>query len=78
MLIVRHLFAGTLFLLTVVAGSLSNGEDTFPALRGSNAPSSYAELWGVFDPRAEPLRTEVLDRWEEDGVVFQIVRFSCW
>ena len=75
MLIVRHLFAGTLFLLGVVAGSLSNGEDTFPALRGSNAPSNYAELWGGFNPRSEPLMTEVLERWEEDGVVFQIVRF---
>lgn len=75
MLMIRNFFVGTLFLSGVIAGSLTSGDDTFPAILDSNAPSNFAELWGGFDPREEPLMTEVLDEWEEDGVLLQIVRF---
>jgi len=32
-------------------------------------------MWAGFDPRAEPLETELLKEWEEDGVVLRVVRF---
>ena len=32
-------------------------------------------MWEGFDPRAEPLETEVLKEWTEDGVALKIVRF---
>lgn len=32
-------------------------------------------MWKGFDPKAEPLETEVLKAWEEDGVVLRVVRF---
>jgi cephalosporin-C deacetylase-like acetyl esterase len=38
-------------------------------------PQTYEELWGGFDPRAEPLDTEIVTEWEEDGVVLRIVRY---
>ena len=34
------------------------------------------ELWGNFDPRKEPLETEVLKEWEQDGVVTRLVRYQ--
>ncbi len=32
-------------------------------------------MWTGFDPRAEPLDTEVLKEWEEDGVVLKVLRY---
>ena len=32
-------------------------------------------MWQGFDPRAEPLDTEVIKQWEEDGVVMKILRY---
>lgn len=40
------------------------------------APQSFAELWNGYDPRADPLEVEVLQEWEEEGVVLQIVRYQ--
>ena len=49
--------------------------DTLPRLAGDLAPGNFAQMWAGFDPRAEPLDVETLKRWEEDDVVFRIVRF---
>ena len=38
-------------------------------------PSDFEALWGEFDPTAEPLETEVLHRFEQDGVQMSVVRF---
>jgi acetyl esterase/lipase len=38
-------------------------------------PSSVQELWADFDPRREPLETEVVREWREDGGVYRHVRF---
>lgn len=48
-----------------------------PALHAAEAvPQSVAELWADFDPRHEPLETEVIREWKEDGGVFRLVRFK--
>lgn len=49
--------------------------ETLPALNGSEAPQSFEAMWSGFDPQAEPLETEVLHEWEEEEVIFRIVRF---
>ena len=49
--------------------------DTLPPLKDSVAPTTFAEMWKGFDPRAEPLETEVVKEWQNDGAVVQIVRF---
>ena len=49
--------------------------ETLPPLKDGKAPQSYKELWADFDPLCEPLDTEVLKEWEEDGVVLRVVRF---
>ena len=67
----------TLFvcLLFVIMQSSVQAAETLPALQNEHAPQNFAEMWAGFDPRSEPLETEVLKEWEEDGVVLQIVRF---
>jgi Dienelactone hydrolase family len=38
-------------------------------------PQSVADLWADFDPRKDPLETEVIREWTEDGGVFRHVRY---
>ena len=72
---VRIPLSGIVLVIGSVLGAAVVGEDTFPALVDRDAPANYGELWQGFDPRAEPLMTEVLTQWEDEGVVFQVVRF---
>lgn len=50
--------------------------ETLPPLQGGKVPANVDELWSGFDPRKEPLDTEVLKEWEQDGVVCRIVRYQ--
>ena len=52
-----------------------HAQETLPPLNDSQAPQNYAEMWSGFDPRAEPLETEILHEWEEDEAVLRVVRF---
>ena len=66
-----------LALCTVLAGStLFAAEESLPPLKDGKIPQTLAELWGSYDPRKEPLQTEVLKDWEEDGVVCRLVRYQ--
>ena len=38
-------------------------------------PQSVAELWADFDPRRDPIKTEVIREWKEDGAVLRHVRY---
>lgn len=38
-------------------------------------PQSVTELWADFDPRRDPLETEVIREFEENGIVVRHVRF---
>ena len=49
--------------------------NTLPELVDNVAPKNFQEMWTGFDPRAEPLETETIHQWEEEGVILQIVRF---
>lgn len=61
-----------LLLLFCIASATA--EDTLPRLSGP-APSTFEQMWEGFDPRAEPLETEILKEWEEDGTILKVVRF---
>ena len=63
------------FAISHCSGVQAYEGDTLPALSGGKAPTNFVEMWAGFDPRAEPLETETLLQWEEDGVVMRIVRF---
>jgi hypothetical protein len=70
-------FVTSLLALASVGCSVVYGSqlDTLPPLEDARAPKNFAELWAGFDPRAEPLEVEVLRQWEEEEVLFRIVRF---
>lgn len=44
-------------------------------LGAERVPQSVAELWADFDPRKDPLETEVIREFKEDGAVIRHVRF---
>ena len=50
-------------------------QETFSPLKNGTAPQTLEELWKGFDPRKEPLDTEVLQEWEEEGVVMKVLRY---
>lgn len=72
-----HCFLSLLFIAFTAVDVATAEElvDTFPPLAGSMPPANYQDLWGGFDPRAEPLEIEVLHEWEQEGVVLRVVRF---
>ena len=55
--------------------AVSKGGDTVPPIKNGIAPSTVEETWAGFDPRKEPLDVEVLEEWEEDGVIVKVIRF---
>ena len=62
------------FCLILLATCLAvQAADSLPPLK--KVPQNVAELWAGYDPRKEPLRTEVVREWEEDGVVVRVVRY---
>lgn len=52
---------------------------SFLALQGlfaaESIPKSVAELWADFDPRRDPIETEIIREWKEDGMVLRLVRY---
>lgn len=64
-------------LMIVVTIPMAFGQDieTLPTLNKGNAPQDFAQMWAGFDPRNEPLETEVLHEWQEEGVMLRVVRF---
>ena len=63
----------SLIILLCLSGSLF-GADSLPQLK-NKAPQTVAELWKTYDPRAEPLKTQLVRQWEEDGVVIRYLRY---
>ncbi|MEL6110297.1 MAG: dienelactone hydrolase family protein, partial [Planctomycetota bacterium] len=55
--------------------SIAAEPETLPPIVDGSAPQNFEQMWDGFDPRTEPLETEVLKEWEEEGVVLRIVRF---
>lgn len=49
--------------------------ETLPLFDPQNPPLDYSSMWQGFNPRTEPIESEVLKEWEQDGVVLRIVRF---
>ena len=71
-LIVVFLFC--LFSCVQTSGPKSENETLSPLTEGY-VPQTYEQLWKGFDPVKEPLDIEILHEWEEDQVIFKIIRF---
>ena len=53
----------------------AENRETLPLLNETEIPQTHAEMWRGFDPRLEPLETEILKEWEQDEVVLQVLRY---
>lgn len=70
---IQRAFVPACLLWLAVIGA--RGAETLPALENGRAPQTFEAMWAGFDPRGEPLETEVLKQWEEEGVVLRVVRY---
>ena len=70
----RRAFLLSAIVVFLTAASLL-AEETLPPLKDGKAPQTFEELWAGYDPCKEPLETEALKDWEQDGVVLRVVRF---
>ena len=50
-------------------------EESLPPLKDGKAPQTLAEVWGDYDPQAEPMEVQTFKEWEEEGVVIRAVRY---
>ncbi len=55
--------------------AIAAAQETLAPVTTDTVPKTLEELWAGFDPRAEPLDVEILQEFEEDGVVMKVVRF---
>jgi hypothetical protein len=62
-------------LLALGLGSIARGADSLPPLKDGKVPETLTELWGAYDPRVEPLVSEVTKEWEQEGIVCRVVRY---
>ena len=69
------LFLAALWLIPLSVLYAYAEQDSLPPLREGKAPQTFEVLWAGYDPRKEPLETEVLKEWEEDGVVLRVLRY---
>lgn len=69
---IRH---GVLFIAIFLLAGFIGAKDSLPPLKDGKAPQTFEELWAGYDPQKEPLETEILKEWEEDGVILRIVRY---
>ena len=53
-----------------------NAKDTFEPYAFSDVPKTAGALWEDYDPRREPLDIEIVQEWENDGVVTRYVTFT--
>jgi cephalosporin-C deacetylase-like acetyl esterase len=68
--------ACSLVALTILCSTTPAQEpESLAPLQNGVAPANFSEMWGDFDPRAEPLEVETLHQWVEEDVTLQIVRF---
>jgi len=62
-------------LLLALNGSLK-AEDSLPPLKDGKAPTNLNELWGNYNPRKDPLETQVVREWLEGDITFRYVVFT--
>lgn len=64
----------SLLVVALLCRPRTSAEDSLPPLH-DRVPSSVQELWQSYDPRTEPLETEVIREWRDGGVTIRAVRY---
>jgi len=69
-------FPAILLLCACASWNAARSADTFTPYTEATVPESVEALWADYDPQAEPLDTEVVEEWIEDGVVCRYVIYT--
>ncbi len=64
------------FLAFALTAPLAPGADSLQAYAEGEVPDNVVDLWKDIDFRKDPLETEVVKEWSEDGVVCRYVIFK--
>ena len=62
--------------LVFLLGLTGFAQETLPPLADGKAPTNLDELWGSYDPRKEPLDTQVVREWKEKDTTCRYVVFT--
>ena len=63
-----------LLIIFISLPGLLLGTDSLSSLK-DEVPQTVEDLWKDYDPSAEPLKTQLVREWEEDGVVIRYLRY---
>lgn len=62
--------------LSFVHGPMPDANrDTFVPFKDGFVPQTVDAMWAGYNPMKEPLDVEVLDEWEEDGIICKVIRY---
>ncbi|MBC8481093.1 MAG: dienelactone hydrolase family protein [Planctomycetes bacterium] len=64
-----------LFALLLCINGICIAKDTLAPLKDGKIPQNLDQLWEGYDPAAEPLDTEILEEWEDNGVICRVLRY---
>ncbi len=62
--------------LAVLFAQLSLAAESLPPLQGNRPPQTVDELWAGYDPSVEPLETQIVRQWNEDGIIYRYVVYT--
>jgi predicted esterase len=62
-------------LLALFYAVATTAQESLPPLRNETPPQNLTDLWAGYDPRREPVETEVCRVWKQEGVVLRVVRY---
>ncbi|WP_158850516.1 alpha/beta hydrolase family protein [Algibacter sp. L1A34] len=72
----KNIIVALLFVMSSILTSQNQENDTFSTITDAkDVPQNFHELWSHYDARKEPLDTEILKEWEEDEVIFKVLRY---
>ncbi len=69
------IFNLTIFTCATLAVSSNAHAESLPPLKDGKSPQTVEAVWAGYDPTAEPLETQIIKEWKEDGVVIRAVRY---
>ena len=65
-----------LVLLAVAAACAGVAGGSLPPLAGGKAPRNLDELWGDYDPAAEPIEARTVREWRDGSIVCRYVTYA--
>ena len=59
-----------------MATAIAAGADSLPPLAGGKAPKNLAEMWGDYDPAADPIEARTVRQWRHGRAVCRYVTYT--